>query len=160
MSTTTTTTRRIFNTTLTKPLMTSHGFNQSNITYFYPEVDMSISYEVITPVASYVAIVFFVAFLSIILVSRLIITVETKRSDLAIFSNVKLELLVSKQTSSASALHNMHAAIALGLMDPPPNYDPSKNTYSKSNGFASSSNLVETSEGGPQRNRKGGSKFK
>jgi hypothetical protein len=97
-----------------------------------------VAYEVITPVSSYVALAFVVLVVIVIVISKLVITVETSKSDLLIYntSPQKLELLVSKPTSNSGATNNMHAAIALGLMDAPANYVPPKQPVnSKMNGF-------------------------
>jgi Zn-dependent protease with chaperone function len=127
------------------------------------ETDLSdpqfIAYAVITPVASYVALAFVVLFLLIIIVSKLVITVETTKSDLVIYNTTpqKLELLVSKPASNSGAQHNVHAAIALGLMEAPPNYQPPKpkmNGFAHANAAATTSNVSEAADGEPVRRKK------
>ena len=82
--------------------------------------------DVIFPLASYIALFVVLIFSSVLVISRLVISAEiTTKSDLVLFNTTpqrRLELLVSKQTSSAGAMNNIHTAIALGLMIAPPNY--------------------------------------
>jgi hypothetical protein len=128
-----------------------------------------VAYEVITPVASYVALAFVISLLLLIIISKLVITVDTTKSDLVIYatSSQKLELLVSKQSSNSGAMNNIHAAVALGLMDPPVNYKPPQQPppgQGKANGFAhasqsnphvsANSNVVDEAEGEPVRRKK------
>ena len=85
--------------------------------------------EVIVPYASYVAIGVLVVFLLVVIISKIILSADTKtnKSDLVLFNNSnnkRLESLVSRQGSNLAAVQNIHAAVALGLMDPPPNYQP------------------------------------
>jgi hypothetical protein len=109
------------------------------------------TYQIITPVASYVALAFVILILLLIIISKLAITVDTTKSDLVIYntSPQKLELLVAKQASNSGAMNNIHAAVALGLMEPPPNYQPPKNPPGpgKANGFASHSNPYANTNG-------------
>lgn len=87
-----------------------------------------VSTEVVFPLASYIALFVVLIFSSVLVISRLLISSEiTTTSDLVLFNTTpqrRLELLVSKQTSSAGAMNNIHTAIALGLMIAPPNYVP------------------------------------
>ena len=90
--------------------------------------NIAIIYDVITPYASYVALAFVFLMMFFIVVSKLVITVDTTKSDLILYNTTpqKLEILVSKQLTNSGAMHNIHAAVACGLMDPPPNYQPPK----------------------------------
>lgn len=123
------------------------------------EPNLDISYEIIVPIASYIALAGVVVFIFLLIASRLVITTERTKSDLILFNNSPqkhLELLVSKQTSNTGAMNNIHAAVALGLMIPPPNYEPpAAPNHGKSNGFAHQSNrLIETNEAPVSRPKK------
>lgn len=98
------------------------------------EFNFTIAEEVVFPLASYVAMSVVLFFSSLLVFSRMLITVEiTSKSDLVLFNTSpqrQLELLVSKHASSAGAMNNIHTAIALGLMIAPPNYVPPATTNS------------------------------
>jgi hypothetical protein len=108
-----------------------HGFTDKSLL---------VAYEVISPTCSYAALAFVISVVIVIIISKLVITVETTKSDLVIYntSPQKLELLVSKPASNSAAVNNVHAAIALGLMDPPTNYKPP--AHGKMNGTVSHHN--------------------
>lgn len=105
--------------------MSSDACNNDSST---PSVNLEISYEVIFPLASYVALSFVLVISSLLVISRMLITVEiTTKSELVLFNTSPqrhLEMLVSKHASSTGAMNNIHSAIALGLMIPPKNYVP------------------------------------
>lgn len=106
-----------------------------------------IAYEIIVPFASYIALASVLVFMLAIVISRLVITVETAKSDLILFNTTPqkhIELLVSKQTSNPSAMNNIHAAVALGLMVPPPNYEPPANNQNKLPNGISHQKLAES----------------
>lgn len=115
------------------------------------QFDLSIAYQVVFPLASYIALSFVLFFSSLLVLSRLVITVEvTTKSDLVLFntsSQRKLQLLVSKHESSAGAMNNIHAAIALGLMIPPPNYVPPSSTTGANHHPPSKSNSLPVING-------------
>ncbi|CAF0767737.1 unnamed protein product [Brachionus calyciflorus] len=135
-----------------------------NTSYYISNTDtnnLNISYEIVQPIASYVALACVLFFIFILIVSRLVITTEKTKSDLILFNQSPqkhLELLVSKQASNAGAMNNIHAAVALGLMIPPPNYEPPiAKDQSKPNGFANHNNnskLMDANEAPVSRAKK------
>lgn len=101
--------------------------------------NISISYEVVQPIASYIALAMVVVFILILIISRLVITTEKSKSDLVLFNqsaHKHIELLVSNKSTNSGAMNNVHAAIAVGLMIPPAGYvPPPKEAKSKPNGI-------------------------
>ena len=92
-----------------------------------------LAYEVIQPYASYVAIAFVLLFFLVVILSKLVLNADTKmhKSDLVLFNNAnnkRLETLMARQASNSAAMQNVHSAVALGLMQPPPNYKPPSST--------------------------------
>ena len=76
----------------------------------------------VNPIASYITLAIVLVFLTALFLSRLIITIEKPKNDLAIFNsqrNKNLKPLISKHTSNQAALNNTRLAISLGLMHAP-----------------------------------------
>ncbi|RNA44966.1 hypothetical protein BpHYR1_052255 [Brachionus plicatilis] len=111
--------------------------NSSSETTVDP-INLNISYEVVEPIVSYIALALVLIFILVLIVSRLVITTEKSKSDLILFNqspHKHLELLVSNKSANSGAMNNMHAAIAVGLMIPPPGYEPPPKDPTKSNGI-------------------------
>lgn len=73
----------------------------------------------VNPIASYITLAIVLVFLTALFLSRMIITIEKPKNDLAIFNsqrNKNLKPLISKHTSNQAALNNTRLAISLGLM--------------------------------------------
>ena len=117
--------------------------NQTAITYDQGTQD--IAFIVINPIASYVALATVVLIISIIVMLRLVITVDAKKSDLVLFQqnpSKQLDMLVGKPGDNQNALNNKNAAILAGLMVPPPPNTETNNI--KQNGGKNANGLVHS----------------
>ena len=95
--------------------------NQTAITYDHGTQE--IAFMVINPIASYIALATSVVIITVIIMLRLVITVDAKKSDLLLF-NINppkhLDMLLGRPSDNKNAQHNKNAAILAGLMVPPP----------------------------------------
>jgi len=116
-----------------------------------------VAQQLIMPVSSYIALALVLLFIFFMIIMKLVIQVENNRPELILFnsnSQKQIDLLVSKQSASPSAMHNIHLAVSMGLMIPPANYEPPKNlSQIKLNNNASTDNITEISDK-PKRSKK------
>ena len=77
--------------------------------------------SIINPYASYVGLTVAIVSCLLVFIARLIVSIETPRSDLILFNstpNKNVKPLISKQMSTQAAINNIHLAVAAGLLAP------------------------------------------
>lgn len=88
-------------------------------------LDVSVT-NIINPYASYIGLAVALISCLLVIMARLIVSIETPRSDLILFNstpNKNAKPLISKQMSTQAAVNNIHLAVAVGLMAAPANYE-------------------------------------